>query len=295
MRVLIALAWADGEISIEELNFLKDFMFKFDFTGEEWAKIEMYMEDPITSDEAESLIQDFVEKISSSAERQMVLSALEALMHADGMTTPEEKELLERFTSILKQSSSGTALIGRIRGLFSQTVFKPVQGSKRSEELHDYLNNRILFKVRRKLEREKLRLEAHPDEIAYATLFGGLLAHVASVHKPMGEKEQAVLKGHLQHVAGFNEEAVELILSVIQEMADRGLDRFRLSREFYSKSTPEQRFQLVDCLFDIAGSDTELQHSEVEEVRTIAYALKLNHPEFIQAKLKHLEKAAESK
>jgi uncharacterized tellurite resistance protein B-like protein len=82
---------------------------------------------------------------------------------------------------------------------------------------------------------------------------------------------------------------VELILSVIQKTAGLGLDRFRLTREFYEKSSPEQRLQLMDCLFDIAGSDTDLQHSEIEEVRSIAYALRLSHRQFIDAKLRYLE------
>jgi hypothetical protein len=197
IRVLIALAWADGEISHEELNFLKDFMFKFDFTGEEWAQIEMYMEDPVPPEEAEALIQDFIQKIGPFEERQAVISALEGLMRVDSMTTAAEREFLERFTAVLKQTLPPTVLLSGIRGLFKQTVFKPVHGSKRSEELYDFLNNRVLFKVRRKLEREKLTLEGHPDQLAYATLFGGLLAHVASVHKAMGEKELDVLKRHL--------------------------------------------------------------------------------------------------
>lgn len=77
VRVLIALAWADGEISHNELNFLKDFMFKFDLTGDEWAKIEMYMEDPVTQEEAELLIHDFVQHLGGARERQQVIEALQ--------------------------------------------------------------------------------------------------------------------------------------------------------------------------------------------------------------------------
>jgi hypothetical protein len=44
-------------------------------------------------------------------------------------------------------------------------------------------------------------------------------------------------------------------------------------------------------LLDIAGSDTDLKHSEIEEVRAIVYGLKVSHREFIQAKLKYLETA----
>ena len=293
-RVLITLAWADGKISHEELNFLKDFIFKLDLTGEEWAQLEMYMEEPVTPEEAEALIQDFTQRVGGAEERRWVLSALEGLMGADGMTSPEEHAFLERFIGFLKQTGGATALLSRIQGLFKQTVFKPIQGSKRSEELHEFLNNRILFKVRRKMEREKLSIEAHPDELAYASLFGGLLGHVAAVHKALDERELAVLQGHLRKIGGFDDEAVALIHSVIQEAASRGLDRFRLTREFYTKSTKDQRLQLLDCLFDIAGSDTDLQHAEVEEVRAIAYGLKLSHREFIDAKLRHMEKVKES-
>ncbi|MFQ5779910.1 MAG: TerB family tellurite resistance protein [Nitrospiria bacterium] len=291
IRVLIALAWADGEISNEELNFLKDFIFKFDFTGEDWAKIEMYMEDPIPPEEAVALIQDFVLHLGGQRERKEVISALEGIMAADGTTRPEEKAFLERCIDIFQATGPSSALIGRLRGLFRETVFKPTNTSQRKEELHDFLNNRILFKVRRKLEREKLALEADPDKLAYASLFAGLLAHIASIHGSISEKELAVLRQHLEETAGFDREAIELILSVIQESAAKGLDCFRLTREFYERSSPEQRRQLVDCLFDIAGADDHLAYSEVEEVRTIAYGLKFSHQEFIDAKVRHLDAA----
>ena len=226
--------------------------------------------------------------------RKVVLTVLEGLMAADGGSSPEELQFLKQFSSILEEGLPGSSLMAQMQGLFKKTVFKPVQGSKRSEELHDFLNNRILFKVRRKLEREKLSLETHPNELAYASLFGGLLACVASLHKPMDDHALGTLRSHLKTLEGFDEESLELVCSVVQETASKGLDRFRLSREFYGKSSLEQRFHLVDCLFDIAGSDTDLDHSEVEEVRAIAYGLKLSHRDFIKAKKKHLQKPAVS-
>ena len=259
-RVLIALAWADGEISHEELNFLKDFIFKIDLSGKEWARIEMYMEDPIPAKEAESLISDFIQRIGSDEERKWVITSLEGLMNADGMTRPEEHKFLEDFLGILKQSGPAAPLLNRFRGLFRQTVLTSVKGSNRSEELDDFLNNRILFKVRRKMEREKLSLETHPEQLSYATLFGGLMAHVASVHQALGEAEWTVLKNHLRQLAHFDDESVELILSVTQEAAAKGLDRFRLTREFYKRSNRKQRLQLLDCLFDIAGSRRDGRH-----------------------------------
>ncbi len=289
--MLIALAWADGEISNEELNFLKDFLFKFDLTGEEWAKIEMYMEDPIPPEEAEALVKDFVLHLGGGQERKEVISALEGIMSADGETRPEEQAFLKRCTAIFKESGPASALMGRIGGLFRETVFKPGATSQRKEELHDFLNNRILFKVRRKLEREKLSLEGDPGKLAYASLFAGLLSHIASIDDGTSEVELTVLKRQLKEVAGFDQEGVELILSVVRDSAAKGLDRFRLTREFYEKSNVEQRRQLLDCLFDMAGADDDLAHTEVEEVRAIAYGLKFSHKDFIDAKVRHLEAA----
>lgn len=241
VRVLIALARADGEISHDELNFLKDFMFKFDLTGDEWAKIEMYMEDPVTQEEAELLIHDFVQRLGGARERQQVIEALQKMTAADGVTTPEEKAFLERFSGIINEAGPAPALFGRIRGLFQETVFKPARRSKRSEELHEFLNNRVLFKVRRKLERDKLSIEADPEALTYASL-----------HQPLTDTQMAVLKKHLKEIAGFDNEGTAVIESVIREAAG-SLDRFRLTREFYEKSAPAQRIQLVECLFDIAG------------------------------------------
>lgn len=294
IRVLIALAWADGKISNSEMNFLKDFLFKFDFTGEDWAKIEMYIEEPVPPSEADALLKDFVENIGSRGQRDLALSTLRGLMEADGHTSPEEKDFLDRFVNILEESGPASSIMNAIKGLFQQTVFRSVQGSNRSEELYDFQNNKILFKVRRKLERKKLSIETHPDDLAYATLFGGLMACVASAHKKMDERELVVLRRHLHEIGNFDEEAVELILSVTQDAATQGIDRFRLTREFFQRTTRDQHLKLIDCLFDIAGSDMDLQHSEVEEVRSIAYGLKLSHRNFIDAKIRHLEKMKDS-
>jgi len=292
IRVLIALAWADGEISNEETNFLKDFFFKFDFTGEDWARIEIYLEDPIPPEEAEVLIKDFVQRLSGAKEREAVIKMLEDLMAVDGLSRPEEADFLARCVSTFRGTGTASSLMGRFKGLFRETLLKPAGTSSRREELDDFLNNRVLFKLRRKLEREKLSIEADPERLAYAALFAGLLGHVAAAQGGVCEEEVAVLRGHLEKISDFDSEAVALILSVLEEATIKGLDVFRLTRSFYEKSSKAQREQLVDCLFDVAGADKDLAHVEVEAIREIAYGLKFSHREFINAKTRFRERAA---
>lgn len=293
IRLFIALAWADGEISNDEMNFLKDFFFKLDISGEDWARIEMYLEEPVLAEEAESLIQDFVQRLSGASEREEVVAFLEKLVSADGVVKAEEKVFLERCTEIFRETGPASSLIARIRGLFQDAVMKPAAASKREEELEDFLNNRVLFNVRRKLEREKLTIEADEKALAYASLFGGLLAHVATAHEGISAAEVAVLKRQLKDTAGFDDEAIALIVSVIEASAVRGLDHFRMVRTFYTLSDKAQRQQLVDCLFDIAGADDDLAHVEIEAARDIAYGLKFSHKDFIDAKLRYRERAKE--
>ncbi|MFQ5597101.1 MAG: TerB family tellurite resistance protein [Nitrospiria bacterium] len=294
VRVLIALAWADGEISNDEVNYLKDFLFQFDLSGEDWAKIEIYLEDPIPAEEAETLIQDFVMHLGSKKEREEVLGLLQGLMSSDGESHPHEKIFLDRCTAIFQDTGPASALIGRIKGLFRESVLKPDETFRRKEELNDFLNNRILFKVRRVLEREKLSLEADPDALAHASLFAGLLAYVASVHHSLSDAEFAVLKKNLQHHARFDEETIVLIASAVQETAAKDLDPFRMTREFYARSNVQQRQQLLSSLFDIAGTDDDLAHAEVEAVREIARGLKFSHREFIDAKIQYRKRTQKS-
>ncbi len=291
IRLFIALAWADGEISNDEMNYLKNFFFKLNLSGEDWAKIEMYLEEPVLPEEAESLIQDSVQRLNGAKEREEIVAFLEGLVSADGVVQAEEKIFLERCTAIFRETGGAKALLARIRGLFQDAVLKPASTSKRKEELEDFLNNRILFNLRRKLEREKLTIEADEAALAYAALFGGLLGHVAAAHEGISAEEIAVLKQQLKETAGFDDEALELIVSVVEASVARGLDIFSMTRRFYVLSNKVQRQQLVDCLFDIAGADDDLAFVEVEAAREIAYGLKFSHGEFIEAKLRYRERA----
>ena len=47
LKCLAAIAWADKELSNEELNYLKHLALKFNLSDESWRKLEPYFDDPI--------------------------------------------------------------------------------------------------------------------------------------------------------------------------------------------------------------------------------------------------------
>ena len=41
LKVLACVAWADEEVTQEEMNFIKQFVRRFDLSGDDWAQVEM--------------------------------------------------------------------------------------------------------------------------------------------------------------------------------------------------------------------------------------------------------------
>jgi len=63
------------------------------------------------------------------------------------------------------------------------------------------------------------------------------------------------------------------------------LDFFRLTREFYSATQPDERRAFARVLFRVAAADGHVSFDETEAIRSITRILKLTHKEFINAKL----------
>jgi uncharacterized membrane protein YebE (DUF533 family) len=51
-KALIAAAWSDGEISLDERNCLKELLFNLrELTARDWASLEIYMAAPLEVEE----------------------------------------------------------------------------------------------------------------------------------------------------------------------------------------------------------------------------------------------------
>ena len=56
-KLMIAAAWADGSLSNDEINAMKDLLFTLDeISSEEWKRLEMYMNEPVAGEELEALL-----------------------------------------------------------------------------------------------------------------------------------------------------------------------------------------------------------------------------------------------
>ncbi|MFN2136162.1 MAG: TerB family tellurite resistance protein, partial [Candidatus Promineifilaceae bacterium] len=147
-KVLIAAAWADGEITLDEQNSLRDIIFHLSdsavtLSAQEWALLEMYIESPIGADERTTLVAELQDAIRNKAERDFVLNALQQMAFADGVSGGEEQQVIQEITDAIEQADTG--LLDGLNRLLGRTLSRrsaAVAGAPdRAVYFEDYLNN----------------------------------------------------------------------------------------------------------------------------------------------------------
>ena len=157
-RVIIAVAWADGEISNEEINCLKDLLFSlrksgFDdvmqFNAQEWARLEMYIETPVGPEERQRLVVDLQNALSSPEQKQAALQALQNLAEADGEIFDDEKDVLLCIQEAIESVEVGA--IGGLQKLLGGAMnrrAKAVAGAPNREAyFDDFIKNKVYYSV----------------------------------------------------------------------------------------------------------------------------------------------------
>ena len=275
LKVLITTAWADSELSQAELNYIKELARRFDLDDSDWFELQPYIEDPVSREEQMAVIQDLLSRIGSSSERQAVIQHIEGIIHADDRVTEEERELLERYETVLKQPSSVGLMLSGLKNMFK------LPPPKSQVDVDEFLRNKILFKLRRRAGDDLITPEMHR-----LALLGGLMGVVAHADHDINERELAEIRRRLSERGNFDDTALDLLLTIIHEESVRGLDRYRMINEYAGDSSLEERVELLDLLFAVASADGGLPHAELEELRAVSSALHLSHKQYINAKVR---------
>ena len=283
LRVLIAGAWADGKITQSELNYIKLLAQRFRLSDQDWTELQPYLEDPPSEQEVKALFEDLLNRLGTSGERNRVVSYLEGIMSADEQITAEEHDFLEHYTSLLKQASTSELLVRRMKVLFSRPR------DSVSIDLDEFFNNKVLFKLRRRIGTERIT-----PEVRRLCALGGLMGIVAQADGEIDRREMEEIRRQLRLRNHFDPESLEVLMTIIEEESVRGLDRRSLISEYADTATFEERVHLLDLLFAVASADQALTHMELEELRGIASALGLSHRQYIDAKVRSRDRVKDN-
>lgn len=287
-KVIIAAAWADGSVDHEEINSLKDLLFRLtDMTARDWASLDIYIDSPVGDEERERLIEDLKANLKTEQDRELTLASLRALISADGLVDEDEELVYEQIKSEL--DNVGTGLFGSMGRLMRGPVQRRTQTvaglPDRERNLDDFIDNRIYYHVSQQMENGEIELDLPEDDIRKLCLTGGLLARVAHVDRDFTQAEMDWMEKVLQEKWQINQQAADLIVDIASTDIANAVDYYRLSRQFFECTTEAERIKFTEALFTIAAQDGQVSYDETEEIRTIAYVLKLTHKQFIDAKL----------
>jgi uncharacterized tellurite resistance protein B-like protein len=284
-KVLIAAAWADGDLLHEEVNSMKDLLWRLpQLSARQWASLQMYIEAPVDEAERARLVADLQYALRSPDDRELALHTLDEMVHADGEVTDEEEQVAGEIREALEAVDVG--LFSRlVKGMARRRTEAVAGAPNREAHLDDYIQNKVYYGVRRRLALGEAALDVAEETLRTLSLAGGMMAQVAQVHPDVTDSEVATMVDALKtHWHLTTDEAAFVAGVAISETATL-LDRYRLARRFAEACSHEERVAFLDVLFAVSAADGDVSHEETEEIREISRWLKLSHDEFIGAKL----------
>ncbi len=279
-KTLIAIAWADGALHTEEETTLKEVLGLLPpMPARDWAVIELYLVVPVLPAEREELIAQACAYIRSAADQALAIEAVDNMLHADGVVTPEEeavaREVRDAFAAV---AVSPFAVLGRVIG-------GVMQGRPRREAgLELWRANPIAYYLRAQPDSAAHDLDR--PEVAVAALAAGMMAQVVRVAPGSVEEVRQVLVAALAADWGVTLAQAERIAEAALVVTRRDIDYHRLSRELVALTDEAQRVRLLDTLFMIANTTDRVAPDEIDAIRVIATRLNLTRQQFIAAKLK---------
>ncbi len=149
-KVALAAAWADGEITTQEVNSVKAVLLRLprsggksgpQLTAREFAMLEMYARMPVGADERARLLEELQAAKWTSADRELAIATLTDLVQADGTVTADEQAVVAEVTAAVDAAATGnTKSLGR---LFGRSVKQHSQAApNRERDLDEFMKNK---------------------------------------------------------------------------------------------------------------------------------------------------------
>ena len=290
LKVLACVAWADEEVTNAELNFIKQFVRRFDLSGDEWMQVELYLSERVDAEEMRQVTRRFFSRVHRPKERRMLVDAVENLLRADESLSDIEQEWLRDLQEVVSGAKKTVFFLDGLKSLL-RIGGENQKGTDegRDADLHDFIHNRVLFKLRRRLGSERLEECGTPAKLKKLTLSAALLGRVGYVDNEFLPQEEAFMKKVLSETLGASPPVAEVITEIAIETVRHGVDLHRLVKEVKETMSVPDRRHLLEGIFALAMAEGRMSNEEVEEIRKIAYMLDFSHKQFIEAKLKILK------
>lgn len=287
-RVLIGLAWADGKVTPDEMNLLKDLIFSLpEITAADWDALDIYWMMPIRSAELEKLSWVLLQNLYEEEARQAAKAMLVEMVNADGQVTSEETAILREANRLIDREDP--ILISTLGELLESALPKRksrlAAAANREDYIHDFMENHVFAALRQRYgDHVEAELGLDEFELRKLGLAGALMGRVAYADQELSEDEISAMQQVLQGAWSLHSRHAAVVVEFVLDAARSRLDDRRLLREFYEVSTEQERADFIDVLFDIARAQGGILSGEYDTIQRISQALKLPSEVFENAR-----------
>ncbi len=140
------------------------------------------------------------------------------------------------------------------------------------------------------------RLERIPPETArYLAGFAYVLARVANADLEIASEEADAMRDIVRRIAGLSQDEADLVVEIAKSQTRLlgGTENYVVTREFRKGSTPEQRGQLLACLYAVTAADGTISSAESREIANVAEELGFTRAEANALRSHYREQLAE--
>lgn len=286
LRVLIAAAWADGDLTCEEMNNLKAYFRELELDDAQLTELQPYLADPVGDEEASTIIDDFLTS-SRGAERATVIAAVRDLLISDGDLDDREAAFMDSLENAQQEATTARVFVAQLKRLWGAAKPDRDDRFRRSELVDEFIRNRVFYQVKRRLlvADGGAQLDADTEkELRYVCALGALLGHVAGADTHFDSDERATIAEILDQISVLQPRDIDIIVEIVESEVLSDVGYFSFARELNDIADRDEKLKVLSMLWDVAAADGEISHEEHEEIRKISKALNVEHTAFIAAK-----------
>ncbi len=141
----------------------------------------------------------------------------------------------------------------------------------------------------RKISRQLDQLE--PKRARFIACFAYILGRVAFADLEVSDEETAVMESMVTESGGIPEQQAVLVVQMAKthNQLFGGTENFLVTREFNRIASIDDKRALLECLYGVSAADHSISAHEDTEIRRIASELRLDHRDFIAARMRYAE------
>ena len=136
--------------------------------------------------------------------------------------------------------------------------------------------------------------ELKPKQARFIACFAYILTRVAHADQHFSVEEIETIEQLLVREGRLSKKQADIVIQIAksQSILFSGIEDYMVTREFNKIANQDQKISLLHCLYRISAANQSISNIEEGAIRQIARELKLNHRDFILARLHFKEHLA---